>query len=114
MAEAGLQPARRVSQALDEKRGPRQVFADSTNSAYLADISGDGLTNLVRIRNSEVRYWPNLGYGRSGAEVTMDQASQFDNPDQFDPKRVCLADIDGSGATDLICLHRDGVCLHFN
>ena len=28
-------------------------------------MSGDGLTDLVRIRNGEVCYWPNLGYGRS-------------------------------------------------
>ena len=29
---------------------------------------GDGLTDLVRIRNGEVCYWPNLGYGRFGAQ----------------------------------------------
>ena len=38
----------------------------------------------------------------------------FDNPDQFDHKRIRLADIDGSGTTDIIYLHRDGVRLYFN
>ena len=66
------------------KSGPRLVFADGTQSIYLADLSGDGLTDLVRIRNGEVCYWPNLGYGRFGAKVTMDNAPWFDAPDQFD------------------------------
>ena len=77
-------------------------------------MSGDGLTDLVRIRNGEVCYWPNLGYGRFGAKVTMDNAPWFDDPDQFDHKRIRLADIDGSGTTDIIYLHRDGVRLYFN
>lgn len=114
LAEEGFGPARRVAQALDEEKGPRLVFADGTQSIYLSDMSGDGLTDLVRIRNGEVCYWPNLGYCRFGAKVTMDSAPHFDNPDQFDHKRIRLADIDGSGTTDIIYLHRDGVKLYFN
>jgi RHS repeat-associated protein len=114
LAEEGFGPARRVAQALDEEKGPRLVFADGTQSIYLADMSGDGLTDLVRIRNGEVCYWPNLGYGRFGARVTMDHAPWFDAPDQFDQRRIRLADIDGSGTTDIIYLHRDGVRLYFN
>lgn len=114
LAEEGFGPARRVNQVLDEEKGPRLVFADGTQSIYLADLSGDGLTDLVRIRNGEVCYWPNLGYGRFGAKVTMDNAPHFDHPDQFDHKRIRLADIDGSGTTDIIYLHRDGVRLYFN
>jgi len=113
-AEAGFGPARRVAQVLDEEEGPRLVFADGTQSVYLADLSGDGLTDLVRIRNGEVCYWPNLGYSRFGAKVTMDHAPHFDHPDQFDHKRIRLADIDGTGTTDIIYLHRDGVRLYFN
>ncbi|MEK6281257.1 MAG: SpvB/TcaC N-terminal domain-containing protein [Acidobacteriota bacterium] len=113
-AEEGFGPARRVHQALDEEKGPRVVFADAAQSIHLADISGDGLTDLVRIRNGEVCYWPNLGYGRFGAKVTMDDAPRFDSPDQFDPGRIRLADIDGSGTNDIIYLHREGVRLYFN
>ena len=114
LAETGFGPAHRVHQALDEEKGPRLVFADGTQSIYLADLSGDSLTDLVRIRNGEVCYWPNLGYGRFGAKVTMDHAPHFDNPDQFDQQRIRLADIDGTGTTDIIYLHRDGVRLYFN
>jgi hypothetical protein len=114
LGEAGFGPAQRVSQVLDEEKGPRLVFADGTQSIYLADLSGDGLTDLVRIRNGEVCYWPNLGYGRFGAKVTMDHAPHFDHPDQFDQRRIRLADIDGTGTTDIIYLHRDSVRLYFN
>ena len=89
-----------MRQSFDEEKGPHLVFADGTQSIYLADMSGDGLTDLVRIRNGEVCYWPNLGYGRFGAKVTMDNAPWFDRPDLFDQQRIRLADIDGSGTTD--------------
>lgn len=114
LAEDGFGPMQRVAQALDEEKGPRVVFADGTQSIYLADLSGDGLTDIVRIRNGEVCYWPNLGYGRFGAKVTMDNAPWFDDPDQYHHNRIRLADIDGSGTTDLVYLHRDGVRLYFN
>jgi RHS repeat-associated protein len=113
-AEEGFGTAQRVAHAWDEEEGPRLVFADGTQSVYLADLNGDNLTDLVRIRNGEVCYWPNLGYGRFGAKITMDQAPVFDQPDLFDHKRICLADIDGTGTTDIIYLHRDGVRLYFN
>lgn len=114
LAESGFGPARRVAHPLTEEEGARLVFSDGTQSIYLADLSGDGLTDIVRIRNGEVCYWPNLGHGRFGAKITMDHAPIFDNPDQFDHGRIRLADIDGSGTTDIIYLHRDGVRLYFN
>ena len=105
LGEDGLRPgAARAASRSTRSSGPRLVFADGTQSIYLADMSGDGLTDLVRIRNGEVCYWPNLGYGRFGAKVTMDNAPWFDTPDQFDQRRIRLADIDGSGTTDIIYL----------
>jgi RHS repeat-associated protein len=114
LEEEGFGPARRVAKAVDEEKGPRVVFADTSQSIQLADLSGDGMSDIVRIRNGEACYWPNLGHGRFGAKVAMDNAPHFDNPDQFDPGRIRLADIDGSGTTDVIYLHADGVRLFFN
>lgn len=114
LAEAGFGPPERVRQALDEEKGPKLIFADGTQSIYLADMSGDGLTDPVRIRNNEVCYWPNLGYGYFGAKVTMDNAPWFDCPDLFDQRRIRLADTDGSGTTDVLYLGRDGVRIYFN
>jgi RHS repeat-associated protein len=114
LAEEGFGTRERVQHAIEEEHGPRLMFADEKESIYLADLSGDGLTDLVRIRNGEVCYWPNLGYGRFGAKVTMDHAPWFDAPDLFDQRRIRLADIDGSGVTDIIYLGVDGVSLYFN
>jgi len=114
LAEDGFGGANRVYQDWDEEKGPRVVFADSTGSIFLADMSGDGLTDIVRIRNGEVCYWPNLGYGRFGAKVTMDDAPWFDSADIFDQRRIQLADIDGSGTTDILYLSGEGVQVYFN
>ena len=113
-AERGFGAAERTATPLDERDGPRIVFADGEQAIYLADMSGDGLTDIVRIRNGQFCYWPNLGYGRFGKQVVMDGSPWFDHPDQFDQRRIRLADIDGSGTTDLIYLGREGACLWFN
>lgn len=115
LAGDGYGPGQRVAPALDEDTGPALVFANGDGSVYLADMSGDGLSDLVRIRNGEVVYWPNLGYGRFGPKITMDRAPWFDAPDLFAQSRLRLADLDGSGTTDLIYLGGDGtVRLWFN
>jgi RHS repeat-associated protein len=114
LAQFGFDAPIRLPKATDEEQGPAVVFADSTKAIFLADISGDGLSDIVRIRNGEVHYWPNLGYGRFGSKVTMDAAPWFDSPDRFEPARIRLGDIDGSGVTDIIYLGADGVRLYFN
>src|SRR5262249_4829907 len=114
LAEEGFGPAERIPQGWNEEKGPRLVFADAEHAIHLADLSGDGLSDLVRVRNGEVCYWPNLGYGRFGPKVTMDNSPWFDNLDQFDPRRIQLADIDGSGTTDIIYIGRKGIDLYFN
>ena len=110
----GFAPAQRIFQGLDEERAPRRVLGDATQAMFLADMSGDGLTDIVRIRAEEVCYWPNLGYGRFGAKVTMDNAPHLDTGGRFDQRRIHLADTDGSGTVDLIYLTADGPQVHFN
>lgn len=110
----GFAPAERVFVPPDEERGPRVVFADRTETVFLADLSGDGLPDLVRVRHDEVCYWPNLGHGHFGGKIAMENAPVLDRPERFDPARVRLADIDGSGTADLLYLGAGGVRFWFN
>lgn len=108
--KAGYEAGRRIFQSHDEEKGPRMVWTDpdSAEMIYLSDFSGDGLLDLVRIRNGDVCYWPSLGYGEFGDKVTMDNAPWFDNIDQFTHNRLHLTDIDGSGTMDLVYLLATG------
>jgi Salmonella virulence plasmid 65kDa B protein/Insecticide toxin TcdB middle/N-terminal region/Insecticide toxin TcdB middle/C-terminal region len=111
---AGFDTAQLVRPGWNEENGPSVVLADGTQTIFTADMSGDGLSDIVRVRNGEVCYWPNTGYGRFGAKVTMDLAPRFDNSERFDPRRIRLADIDGTGAADVLYVGEDGVTAWFN
>ena len=112
--DAGFDTARLARPGWDEEKGPSVVLSDGTQTIFTADMSGDGLSDIARIRNGEACYWPNIGYGRFGAKVTMDLAPRFDNEERFDPRRIRLADIDGSGTADLLYVGEDGVTAWFN
>lgn len=86
---------------------------DSAEEVLLfADMGGDGLSDRVRIRNGEVIYWPNLGYGKFGPGIAVDNAPWFG--DGLDKNRLFLADIDGSGTADVIYAESRRVRVYFN
>jgi RHS repeat-associated protein len=114
LQNAGFGTAVRIPAPGDENDGPRVVFADRTQSIYLADMSGDGLTDIVRIRNGELCYWPNLGYGHFGPKVLMDNSPWFDSPNLFNQQQIRLSDTDGSGTTDILYLTRNGIHVYLN
>ncbi|MDZ4810745.1 MAG: toxin TcdB middle/N-terminal domain-containing protein [Bacteroidota bacterium] len=103
----GFSQAHKTVKPFDEEAGPAVVFADQKQTIFLADMSGSGMSDIVRIRNGEVCYWPNLGYGKFGAKVAMDNAPVFDYPDAFNPDYIRLTDIDGSGTTDIVYLGKN-------
>lgn len=103
----GFKQAQKSRKFFDEEVGPAIDFDMKEQSTFFADMSGDGLTDIVKIRNGEVCYWPNLGNGQFGAKIAMDNAPLFDNPESFNPDFLKLADIDGSGTTDLIYLGKN-------
>jgi hypothetical protein len=67
-------------------------------------MTGDGLTDIVRIRKDNICYWANMGYARFSPKVEMNNCPRFDTNDQFNQRYIKLADIDGSGTTDIIYL----------
>jgi hypothetical protein len=114
LGKEGWGPPRVLPKVYDEEKSPTLVFADTTGAIFLADMSGDGLLDIVRIRNGNVCYWPNLGWGRFGAKVQMANAPLFDDSHKFDARRIRLADIDGTGTTDIVYVGGGGAVIAFN
>lgn len=116
LGKEGFDSLQKKLRTLDAQQEPRMILGahSRTEALYFADMNGDGLSDLVRIRPAEVCYWPNLGHGRFGARMTMDDAPCFDEPDQFDPSRIHFADLDSSGTTDLLYIGHAGVRIWFN
>src|SRR5260370_9363964 len=69
---------------------------------FFADMNGDGLLDMVEIRNGRVEYWPQLGNGRFGDGIVMENAPLFDFDQEFDPGRLRLVDLAGRGTTGLL------------
>lgn len=77
-----------------------------------SDMAGSGQQHLVEVCAKGVRYWPNIGHGRFAAPVSM---SGFVQPAAtFNPSQLFLADIDGSGTTDLIYALSDRLLIYCN
>ncbi|WP_271589181.1 SpvB/TcaC N-terminal domain-containing protein [Bradyrhizobium sp. CCBAU 53415] len=114
LGDGGFGEAVRVRVPWNEEGGPRVLLGQADQTVFLADMSGDGLTDLVRVRNGEVCYWPNLGHGRFGPKVTMDRSPRFDEEGIFDARLLRFADADGSGPTDVFYAGRQGVKVFLN
>ncbi len=107
--QAGWHETRRVERrALEEF--PNVNF--SNPRVKLADMSGDGLQDIVLIHDGCVEYWPNLGYGHWDRRVSMRRSPRL--PFGYDPKRILLGDVDGDGLADLIYVDDRRVTLWIN
>lgn len=88
---------------------PDVDFADER--VKWADMTGDGLQDVVLVHDGLVEYWPSLGRGNWGPRVEM-PGPRF--PWGYDPKRILLGDVDGDGAADLVYVDNMRVTLWIN
>ncbi|HET8660593.1 MAG TPA: SpvB/TcaC N-terminal domain-containing protein [Micromonosporaceae bacterium] len=89
---------------------PRLTLADPR--VKLADLTGDGLSDLVLVHDGDVQYFPNLGRGRWGERLRMAASPRL--PAGYDPRRVLLGDVDGDGLADLVYVAADHVTVWVN
>ncbi|KVK96227.1 SpvB/TcaC N-terminal domain-containing protein [Burkholderia ubonensis] len=85
---------------------------DARELVAFSDVLGSGQPHLVRVRHDGISCWPNLGRGRFGQPFEL--APLDFNRATFNPDQVFLADLDGSGAADLIYIEHDHLTLFLN
>ncbi len=81
---------------------------------FLADMTGDGLQDQVRIKNGRISYYPNLGNGHFGEVVLMENSPVIDFDTTFDASRIRLHDLDGSGTTDILYIGNGEIRYWYN
>lgn len=108
---AGFTSGQQITHAQDDDALP-QPGNSATELVAFSDVLGSGQQHLIRIRHDRITCWPNLGRGRFGRGFVF--ANLPFAYTTFNPSRVLLADLDGSGAVDLLYLKTDEVLIFLN
>jgi RHS repeat-associated protein len=89
---------------------PDVSFAD--RGVTVADMTGDGLSDIVDLQSGFVTYWPNLGHGSWGPRIVMANSPEL--PAGYRDERLHLIDVDGSGCADVVYVDEARLLIWFN
>ena len=106
----GWQGADVVPRVHDLETFPDVRFGD--RGVRLADMTGDGLADLVVVRSGEVSYWPSLG--RTSFAPRVDMADPPRLPTGYRESALHLVDLDGDGCADLVYLGDESTTVWLN
>ena len=95
---------------LPAERTPPVSLADP--HVYLADMTGDGLTDIVLASGGGVTYWPARADGGWDTARGLSPAPAFSQ--NHDPGRLSFFDVDGDGCADLVYVDAVSVTLWRN
>ena len=97
-------------QTVPRSSAPALDLADP--HVFLADMTGDGSLDMVRVDGGGVTYSPYLGLGKWSDPVQMENPPEL--PFDMEADRLFLTDIDGDGCADLIYVHGGQVSYWLN
>ncbi len=78
------------------------IHYDNELAIFLADLTGNGINDLVRVKQDEIAYWPSVGYKKFGEKITFEGFSILKDLHSFNPRNIHLTDMNGSGRQDVI------------
>lgn len=85
----------------------------SSQLTQLADMTGDGSQDLVRIRSGQIEYWQNLGDGNYGSKQFMHKSPRLVKLSEIS-NRIFFIDVNHSGCADLVIFDDNEVQVYFN
>ena len=91
---------------------PDVRLGDPDGHVKIAEMTGDGCSDIVLVRDGRVDYWPHMGRGRYGRRVTMRGTPRIGH--DYDPRRVLITDVDGDGYGDFVYVGYDRVTVCVN
>ncbi|MET3948528.1 RHS repeat-associated protein [Arthrobacter sp. UYCu512] len=74
---------------------------------FMADMTGDGLLDLVQVQEGRIEYWPGLPGGDLGDPISMLNPPSLPDGTTLDIRRIRFADLDSTGTADLVYVGAD-------